>query len=65
MQHNSTAPLTTLICAALLGMCTSVSAGTARNTAAPEIDSTEAAGLTYMREEEKFTRDVYQNFYPL
>ncbi|MBU1193127.1 MAG: DUF2202 domain-containing protein [Gammaproteobacteria bacterium] len=67
MQHHSTTPLATLICAVLLGMCssTSVSAGAARNTAAPELDATEAAGLTFMREEEKLARDVYQNFYPL
>ena len=67
MQHNTTTPLATLICAALLGVCSSTLAvaGGARSTVTPELDATEAAGLTFMREEEKLARDVYQNFYPL
>ena len=67
MKRPYTNSLHILSCAALLSTLgsTAVFAGTARNTNLAELDTTEAAGLTYMREEEKLARDVYQNFYPL
>lgn len=67
MKRPYTNTLHILSCAALLSTLgsTTVFAGTARNTNLAELDATEAAGLAYMREEEKLARDVYQNFYPL
>lgn len=67
MKRPCTNSLHILSCVALLSTLgsTTVLAGTARNTNLAELDTTEAAGLTYMREEEKLARDVYQNFYPL
>lgn len=67
MKRPCTNSLHILSCVALLSTLgsTTVLAGTARNTNLDELDTTEAAGLTYMREEEKLARDVYQNFYPL
>lgn len=44
---------------------TPVHATPAGDGSTAELDATEAAGLTYMREEEKLARDVYQYFYPL
>lgn len=37
----------------------------AQTASTAELDAAEAAGLTFMREEEKLARDVYQYFYPL
>lgn len=67
MKRPYTNSLHILSCAALLSTLgsTTVFAGTARNMNLAELDTTEAADLTYMREEEKLARDVYQNFYPL
>ncbi len=67
MKRPYTNSLRILSCAALLSTLgsTTVFAGTARNMNLAELDTTEAADLTYMREEEKLARDVYQNFYPL
>ncbi|MFZ5619841.1 MAG: DUF2202 domain-containing protein [Pseudomonadota bacterium] len=48
-----------------LGMQPALSASSDGATALPELDATEAQGLTYMREEEKLARDVYRYFYPM
>jgi hypothetical protein len=53
--------------ATLLGTLASTPtlAAPSRTTTQPALDAIEAAGLTFMREEEKLARDVYQYFYPL
>lgn len=67
MNPVSATPWHTLICGVLLGALSSapVQAGSPRSASTSELDATEAADLTYMREEEKLARDVYRTFYPL
>jgi len=61
MKHATAALLPTLVCSTLLGAF----ASTPILAAQPALDATEAAGLTFMREEEKLARDVYTYLYPL
>lgn len=64
MKTRYAIPTHAFVLAAALA-ATPVFAAPARDATAAELDATEAAGLTYMREEEKLARDVYQYFYPL
>ena len=67
MKHTTTTPLRTWMFAALLGTLASTPTLAKPSSAATQatLDATEAAGLTFMREEEKLARDVYQYLYPL
>lgn len=68
MKHATATPLHTWMFATLLGAsaCTPALAAPSHTaTTPPVLDTTEAAGLTFMREEEKLARDVYQYLYPL
>lgn len=64
MKTRYATPFHALAFAAALTATPFVAAPVQAGTTA-ELDATEAAGLTFMREEEKLARDVYQYFYPL
>lgn len=63
MTTRYTTPLYAVALAAALAATPVIAP--AQNASTAELDATEAAGLTFMREEEKLARDVYQYFYPL
>ena len=67
MKHTTATPLRTWMFAALLGTSVGMPALAAPSNTKTQtaLDSVEAAGLTFMREEEKLARDVYQYLYPL
>jgi len=67
MRYTTVTPLRTWMFATLLGTLASTAtlAAPSKTTTQPELDAIEAAGLTFMREEEKLARDVYQYLYPL
>lgn len=64
MKTRYAIPLHALAFAAALA-ATPVVAAPARSDTSTTLDAAEAAGLTFMREEEKLARDVYQYLYPL
>ncbi|HEY9198836.1 MAG TPA: DUF2202 domain-containing protein [Gammaproteobacteria bacterium] len=67
MNHSIAPSWSALSLAAVLAVSIPAPAFAARNasTATAQLDAQEAAGLTYMREEEKLARDVYASLYPL
>lgn len=65
MTAHYATPLYAFVLSATLAATPVHATPAASDGAAAELDATEAAGLTYMREEEKLARDVYQYFYPL
>lgn len=63
-MRRSPAPFRTALTLAFSLACAAPLPGLAAATAA-QLDAQEAAGLTFMREEEKLARDVYAYLYPL